>query len=135
MYDDPASVFVAGFIGSPAMNFLPGKRAGDEVVLGNDVRIPLPAALAAKAPEAIIVGVRPEHLVRDGAGGPTFRFTVQTVEALGADSLVHGEFGDGTLVARVDGHHTPALDAALAFSVMPGKLYFFDTATGKRLRA
>jgi sn-glycerol 3-phosphate transport system ATP-binding protein len=134
VYADPASVFVAGFIGSPAMNFLPGKRVGPEVDVGGGVRIPLPASLDA-APEAITVGVRPEHLVPgEGAGGPVFRFKVQTVEALGADSLVHGEFGNGTVVARVDGHDTPALDTALMFSVMPGKLYFFDTATGKRLR-
>jgi sn-glycerol 3-phosphate transport system ATP-binding protein len=64
-----------------------------------------------------------------------FRFKVETVEALGADSMVHGEFGDVTVVARVDGHMTPEPGTALVFSVMPGKLYFFDTATGKRLRA
>jgi sn-glycerol 3-phosphate transport system ATP-binding protein len=64
-----------------------------------------------------------------------FRFTVETVEALGADSLVHGAFGGGILVTRVDGHETPKAGDALAFSPMPGKLYFFDTATGKRLRA
>ena len=135
VYDNPASVFVAGFIGSPAMNFLPGKRVGDEIEVGGGIRIPLPAALKAGAPGAITVGVRPEHLVQgEGAGGPVFRFKVQTVEALGADSLVHGEFGNGTVVARVDGHATPALDTALMFSVMPGKLYFFDTVTGKRIR-
>jgi sn-glycerol 3-phosphate transport system ATP-binding protein len=85
-------------------------------------------------PEAVTVGVRPEHFVRGEAAGPVFRFKVETVEALGADSLVHGEFGGGTVVARVDGHLTPEPGTALVFSVMPGKLYFFDTATGKRLR-
>ncbi|MGZ5651205.1 MAG: sn-glycerol-3-phosphate import ATP-binding protein UgpC, partial [Usitatibacter sp.] len=134
VYDDTASLFVAGFIGSPAMNFLPGRRAGDEVDLGG-LRIALPAQLRAGAPEAITVGVRPEHLVPgEGAGGPVFRFEVETVEALGADSMVHGRFGEGTVVARVEGHSTPALGEARVFSVMPGKLYFFDTATGKRLR-
>jgi sn-glycerol 3-phosphate transport system ATP-binding protein len=135
VYDDPASLFVAGFIGSPAMNFLAGKRVGDEVELtGTTTRVPLPAGLRASAPEAIVVGVRPEHLVPE-SGGIVFRFRVDTVEALGADSLVHGIVGEATLVARVDGHATPPVGAELAFSVMPGKLYFFDTATGKRLRA
>jgi sn-glycerol 3-phosphate transport system ATP-binding protein len=135
VYDEPASLFVAGFIGSPAMNFLPGARVGDEVDVGGGVRIALPAPLRANAPAAITVGVRPEHLVPgEGAGGPVFHFKVETVEALGADSMVHGEFGNGTVVARLDGHATPPLGAALTFSVMPGKLYFFDTATGKRLR-
>ena len=134
VYSDPASVFVAGFIGSPAMNFLPGKRVGDEVDVGGDVRLALPPELRGVALEAITIGIRPEHLVSGGASGPTFHFTVQTVEALGADSLVHGAFGNGWLVARVDAHDTPALGAALAFSVMPGKLYFFDSTTGKRIR-
>jgi sn-glycerol 3-phosphate transport system ATP-binding protein len=133
VYADPATMYVAGFIGSPAMNFIPARRSGDAVDLGEGVRIPLPAALRASAPEAITVGVRPEHLVLD-AQGP-FRFNVETIEALGADSLVHGTFGQGTLVVRVEGHLTPRADESLAFSPMPDKLYFFDTGSGKRLRA
>jgi sn-glycerol 3-phosphate transport system ATP-binding protein len=134
VYDDPNSLFVAGFIGSPAMNFLPGKRAGDVVDVGGDIRVPLPDALRASAGESITVGVRPEHLQPGEGSGPVFRFKVDTVEALGADSLVHGLVGAGTLVARVDGHATPEPGAALTFHVRPGKLFFFDSATGKRLR-
>ena len=134
VYDDPASLFVAGFIGSPAMNFLPARRAGDAVDLGGAVQVPLPAELRATAPEAITVGIRPEHLVAAGGAGPTFQFKVETVEALGADSLVHGAFGQGWIVARVDGHQTPEPGATLGFTPMPNKLYFFDTASGKRLR-
>ncbi len=133
VYDDPASVFVAGFIGSPAMNFLPGKRVGDEVDVGGGIRVPIPAGLRPGAPEAITVGVRPEHLVATGAG-PEFRFNVETVEALGADSLVHGAFGNGTLIARVEGSATPAPGTPVSYRVAPGKLHFFDGATGKRLR-
>jgi len=136
VYDDPNSLFVAGFIGSPAMNFLSGKRKGDEVeIAGTAMRVPLPAALRASAPEAIVVGIRPEHLVPGSAGAPVFRFRVDTVEALGADSHVHGALGEATLVARVEGHVTPDVGTELEFAAMPNKLYFFDTATGKRLRA
>ena len=135
VYDDPASALRRGLHRLAGDEFPPGKRAGDEVDVGGGVRIALPAGLRNGAPEAITVGVRPEHLVPGaGAGGPVFRFKVETVEALGADSLVHGEFGGGTVVARVEGHATPALGAQLAFTAMPGKLYFFDTATGKRMR-
>jgi sn-glycerol 3-phosphate transport system ATP-binding protein len=134
VYDDPNSLFVAGFIGSPAMNFLSGKRVGDEVDIGGAARVPLPAELRGSAPEAIVVGVRPEHLVPGAGTGTVFRFHVETVEALGADSLVHGQFGGGGIVARVEGHATPRPGADLAFTAMPGKLYFFDSATGKRLR-
>jgi ABC-type sugar transport system ATPase subunit len=128
-------MFVAGFIGSPAMNFLPGKRVGEAVDVGGGVTIALPAELRGITPEAVTVGIRPEHFVRGESSGPVFRFKVETVEALGADSMVHGEFGAVTVIARVDGHLTPEPGTALIFGVMPGKVYFFDTATGKRLRA
>jgi len=133
VYEAPASLFVAGFIGSPAMNFLPGQRAGDTVDIAGAVRVELPAELRANTPAAVTVGVRPEHLVPAVPGAGTFRFAVETVEALGADSHVHGDFGGAALVARLEGHSKPRVGEAMAFSVMPGKLHFFDTATGKRL--
>jgi sn-glycerol 3-phosphate transport system ATP-binding protein len=135
VYDDPASLFVAGFIGSPAMNFLPGQfdAASGRVRVADGVSVPLPAALRAAAGAGVTVGVRPEHLERDPQG--PFRFSVDTVEALGADSLVHGAFGESILVARVDGHETPEPGTALVFRPMPDRLYFFDTASGRRLRA
>ncbi len=135
VYDDPASQFVAGFIGSPAMNFLPGRRDGDAVDVGSGVRVPLPAALRAAAPESITVGVRPEHYAQSVTDGPVFPFKVETIEALGADSLLHGLFDGTPLVARIDGHTTPPAGEVLRFGVMPGKLYFFDGPSGRRLRA
>jgi sn-glycerol 3-phosphate transport system ATP-binding protein len=135
VYDDPAALFVAGFIGSPAMNFIPARRAGDAVDLGDSVSLPLPRELRDAAPEAITVGVRPEHLAAAAGEGATFRFKVETVEALGADSHVHGLFGQVPMVARVDGHEKPEPGETLAFSPLPNRLYFFDTASGKRLRA
>ena len=135
VYDDPASRFVAGFIGSPAMNFLPGTRAGGEVDLGGGVRVPLPAALAASAPEKIEVGVRPEHLTTAGEGtGPVLPFRVDTIEALGADSLLHGTFEGSPLVVRVDGHRAPAVGAELRLHAQPGRICFFDATSGRRLR-
>ena len=133
VYDDPASLFVAGFIGSPAMNFLPGRRAGDEVDVGEGVRVPLPEELRGRAGEAVTVGVRPEHLVIAGGSGPTFSLKVDTVEALGADSMLHCALGANALVVRVDGHVTPEPGTSIAVSAMPGKTFFFDTASGKRL--
>jgi len=133
VYDDPASLFVAGFIGSPAMNFLPGRRTGDEVEVGAGVRLPLPPELRAKAGEGVTVGIRPEHLVSSGESGPEFRLTVENVEALGADSLLHGTLGASALVVRVDGHDAPRAGTPLTVRPMAGKTYFFDTASGKRL--
>ncbi len=134
VYDEPASLFVAGFIGSPSMNFLPGRRSGDLVQLGDGVRIALPEALRASAGEGVTVGIRPEHLVADEGAAEVFAIRIESVEVLGADSMVHGVFGGAPLVARMDGHVTPEPHAQLRFMARPGKVYFFDTATGKRLR-
>jgi len=133
VYDDPASLFVAGFIGSPAMNFMAGRRVGEAVEVGEGVSVPLPAALREMAGDGVTVGVRPEHLVIAGGSGPTLSLKVDTVEALGADSLLHCKLGPHALVVRVDGHETPEPGSPLAVSAMPGKTYFFDTASGKRL--
>jgi sn-glycerol 3-phosphate transport system ATP-binding protein len=134
VYDDPATQFVAGFIGSPSMNFLPSKRVGDGVDVSGGVRVPLPEALRSIAPEGLVVGIRPEHFALGEEGGIPFLLKVETIEALGADSLVHAVFDGTLLVARIDGHVTPAAGEVLPFSVAPAKLYFFDAATGKRLR-
>jgi sn-glycerol 3-phosphate transport system ATP-binding protein len=135
VYDEPESLFVAGFIGSPSMNFMPGKRSGDGVDVGEGLVIPLPAELREKAGEKVTVGIRPEHLVAADGPGPVFRFRVDTVEALGADSLLHGEFDSTPIVVRVEGHAMPKAGLTLTISAMPGKIFFFDTATGKRLKA
>ena len=135
VYDNPASLFVAGFIGSPSMNFLQGKRAGDGVELGGGLTIALPPGIRDKAGEQVTVGVRPEHFVAGDSGGPRFRLRVDTVEALGADSLLHAVFNGNVLVVRIEGHATPPAGSSLDVAIMPGKAYFFDTATGKRLAA
>jgi sn-glycerol 3-phosphate transport system ATP-binding protein len=132
VYDDPETLFVAGFIGSPAMNFIQGQRVGDEVDLGG-TKVPLPAELRARAGEKVVVGIRPEHLTPLGSG-PELQFMVDTVEALGADAMAHGAFAGGTVVARMDGHSTVKPGDALRLRAMPGRIYFFDAATGKRLR-
>ena len=119
------------------------RQAVERAGLSDRVRVVLSDYRDFRAPgqfdKAVSVGmgehVRPEHLVAGQGQGVVFRFKVETVEALGADSMVHGAFGGGTVVARVEGHSTPQVGAELVFTAMPGKLYFFDTATGKRLRA
>ena len=135
VYDEPATVFVAGFIGSPSMNFLPGNRSGDGVDVGEGIVIPLPAAIRDRAGAQVTVGIRPEHLVQAGGAGPVFEFRVDTVEALGADSLLHGACAATMIVVRIEGHAMPKAGQTLKLSAMPDKIFFFDTATGKRLKA
>ena len=133
VYDRPASLFVAGFIGSPAMNFLPGTARDGTVEIAGGHRIAMPAPVRDVARGEVTVGIRPEHLVACAEGDDAFAFTVDTIEALGADSMIHGHFGGTTLVARVEGHAAPPVGSAARFAPTPGRVHFFDTASGKRL--
>jgi multiple sugar transport system ATP-binding protein len=98
LYSDPANLFVAEFIGSPAMNLIAGVLEVDDgttsVVLGDHVRIPLSPERAIRGPATgreVIAGIRPEHLaIANGEfAGPRLRGRVRLVEPLGAETIVH----------------------------------------------
>ena len=132
VYDNPASMFVAGFIGSPAMNFLPGKVKGSVLALADGISVPISAAIGEKVKDgdAITLGVRPEHFAVTDTGMP---FRVENAEALGADSLVHGVIADALCVVRVDGHSRHANGDNLHLTPAADKLYFFESASGARV--
>ena len=132
VYDNPASMFVAGFIGSPAMNFLPGVVKGVSLVLTEGVSVTLPPSIREKIKDgdAITLGVRPEHFAVTATGMP---FQVENAEALGADSLVHGYIAGALCVVRVDGHSRYANGELLTVTPAADKLYFFGTASGARI--
>ncbi|MBI5490573.1 MAG: sn-glycerol-3-phosphate ABC transporter ATP-binding protein UgpC [Deltaproteobacteria bacterium] len=148
LYDRPANTFVAGFIGSPAMNLLDGTLGGDRdtpVVCAADAVIPvladgLPADLAAGA--RVRLGVRPHDLALADAGAASpavgFRGTVEVVEPLGWEVHLHvrGEFG--TLTARLERSVLPAPFGAgqpVRLVVDPSKVHLFDGESGRRLEA
>ncbi|MBL8510265.1 MAG: sn-glycerol-3-phosphate import ATP-binding protein UgpC [Betaproteobacteria bacterium] len=135
VYDNPASLFVAGFIGSPAMNFLPGTVKDKHLDLGDGLCLPLPETLPNSVANgaAITYGIRPEHL-RVAADGP-LTLTIDNTEALGADSLLHGRVGQHSVVMRVEGHAQHPVGTTLSLQTAPGKVYYFDTTTGKRMLA
>ncbi|WP_018700808.1 sn-glycerol-3-phosphate import ATP-binding protein UgpC [Amorphus coralli] len=141
LYDRPASVFVATFIGSPAMNTLPGTvsnghlHLGGAATNGNGGRPELPVDAPAGP---VTVGVRPEHLVLgglpDGMQGLDLAFGVTTVEPVGAESLIHCERPDGTgLIVRAHGTHRIAPDSLVHCHAPPEALHLFDRETGARL--
>jgi len=133
LYERPATVFVGGFIGSPAMNFLPAVAAGDGVALADGTRLPRPADSGALAPgRALTLGVRPEHLAAGGAAALTV--TVELAEMLGADTIVHGRLGDGTLLqARLPGTERAKPGERMPLAVDPRRLHLFDRESGKRV--
>jgi multiple sugar transport system ATP-binding protein len=138
MYDNPANVFVAGFIGSPAMNLLEVGVQGNDMTFG-DAHIPLrseAAGEAHQAGDAVTIGVRPEdmELVGNGQG---LRTVINLVESLGADAYVYGvaELGgqEHHVIARVDGRRPPAKGDTVEFAPKPDHVHVFSTATGERL--
>ncbi len=141
LYDRPSSVFVGGFIGSPAMNFLPARVDADgrHLLLANGARLALPAEGPQAEPNRqVSVGVRPEHLIiSDDAA---LKLEVELVEHLGADTLLYGEAsavdgkGEGGLMTvRVSGHRVMAMGTMVGLSADPAHLHLFDAVTGKRL--
>ena len=140
IYHRPVSTFVAGFIGSPAMNFLGGRIAAS----GNGVELADGATLAPARPlgmagRAVTVGIRPEHLLLNGEAGAnqTIPVTVDLVEALGADTLVHGRVGssDKVLLGRLPGNALVRAGDQLQFSIRAEDLHLFDPETGRSLGA
>jgi multiple sugar transport system ATP-binding protein len=138
MYDRPNNVFVAGFIGSPAMNLLEVEAEGGTLHFGG-ANLPIPretAEVADKAGRKLTVGVRPEdmELVAEGQGIKT---TVNLVEELGADAYVYGTADVGgkpyDIIARVDGRKPPQKGESVHFAPKPGHIHLFSTESGERL--
>ncbi|TPW29038.1 sn-glycerol-3-phosphate import ATP-binding protein UgpC [Pararhizobium mangrovi] len=129
IYRKPASTFVAGFIGSPAMNLLEGSVDGHRVHFG-DGFVPAPDTIGDR--RHVIVGLRPE----DGRLQPnpdmaTVSLTLDYVEELGAERLLHGRSGGQPMTITVDPDTPLSDETGLTFD--EHALHFFDTETGKRL--
>ena len=137
LYETPANVFVAGFIGSPAMNLFPVSRKGDAILFGSE-EIPLERAAAAKtdAPE-VTVGIRPEDLNIVGEGAPGLPVTIDLVEELGADGYLYGHTElngkRSNIVARVDGRSHPYAGETVTLSPVRHHLHLFDIESGARI--
>ena len=139
VYDRPASVFVAGFIGSPSMNFLAAKvsaggRAVEIAGLGiSGVALPLARPTSAPGGAAVALGIRPEHLLPTPDG--PLEFTIELAEPLGADTLLHGHFGDARelVTVRQGGHVLAKPGDKRRFRADAGHLHLFDSQTGKRI--
>jgi multiple sugar transport system ATP-binding protein len=131
LYRSPANMFVAEFIGSPAMNLFTLPIVGHAVSLG-DWPIQLPREIADAAGE-IVVGIRPEHFEIGGRG---VEMEVDVVEELGADAYLYGRVtGPDTLgqsiVARTDGHDPPLRGSRVRLHPQPKHVHFFG-ADGRR---
>jgi multiple sugar transport system ATP-binding protein len=140
LYRRPVNRFVAGFIGSPSMNFLRGRVAADgaRVAVG-PATVSAPAewraALASRSGQEIVVGVRPEHwrLAAGSEGASALPGRVAVSEPLGNETLVHVDTAVGEVVVRLAQIEPPAVEQAVALVPDPAQLHAFDPASGVSL--
>ena len=136
LYSHPDNLFVAGFIGSPAMNLVEVTRTGDELVLGAQP-VPLTPGVKHSLNQAnamkFVIGVRPEHLGVVAGGSPA---KVTVVEDLGSEAFVHAvlahEGAEQTVVVRVPGETAISRNDTLEIGVV-GPLHIFEADSGVRL--
>jgi multiple sugar transport system ATP-binding protein len=145
VYDRPANVFVARFLGSPPMNVLPGVLDGATVLVGG-ARLAGGAALGgltAGGTRRVEVGARPEHVTlgRAGEGAAAagadggMPATVELVESLGHERLVRCSVDGGTVVVRIAAEaQVPAVGDRVTLRVEPSRVHLFDPDSGERLR-
>ena len=135
MYEHPNNVFVAGFIGSPAMNLLELPLVDGGVSFGGSV-VPVPrGAIAGIGESSVTLGVRPEDLVITTGSG--LDVTIDVVEELGADAYVYGQADihgrKQPIVVRADGRIPPKRGEVITLSYAAERTHLFSTVTGDRL--
>ncbi|MCW2811876.1 MAG: msiK [Friedmanniella sp.] len=142
LYDNPKNLFVAGFIGSPAMNLIEGVVSADGISVGDYV-VPVPRETLAHAANEknLVLGIRPENFDL-GSGNEGIGIDVDVVEELGADAFIYGTLA-GTpdidkltaqqIVGRISSRTPPHRGTTVRLNIDPEHVHVFSKATGNRL--
>jgi multiple sugar transport system ATP-binding protein len=136
LYDSPANRFVAGFIGSPAMNFVDVEVVDGRLKGGGDWSVPMPKQRESlSGGQKVVAGFRPEHLEIGEAGGDraAFRARADVVEYLGNEELLHVNAANQDVVAIVDSDHRVKPGDIVELTLPLDKLHIFDAETGDTL--
>lgn len=141
IYDKPANRFVAGFIGSPPMNFITAKIAADgeaRYAAGEGFRFRLPARAAGVAPGEVVMGIRPEDLhelegYRGAIDGNKLRAAVDILEPLGGEAIATCSFGPWEVTARLDPRTRVRADQEIELAFDPERVRLFDPESGRAL--
>jgi multiple sugar transport system ATP-binding protein len=137
LYDHPANLFVAGFIGSPAMNFLKGtlRREGGKawVELAQGARLPASGNGAGRDGQAVVYGARPEHLDIAADNAEAAAAVVQVVEPTGADTFVYAMLADTQICAVFAERHDFRAGATIHLRPRPDLVHLFDAESGRKL--
>ena len=137
LYDNPANTFVAGFIGSPAMNLLAGNArrngSGLEVAFPNGERVQTRNGAALQDGQPVLFGIRPEHWAVAANGGLSVEVVV--VEPTGADTQLYCRFMEHEVTATIRDRTNVRPGDRITLAPDPGRAHLFDTVSGKRLTA
>ena len=137
VYERPANQFVAGFIGSPAMNFFAVEWRQERAVLSQSGAVlPLNGEAATRLQQAgsAVLGIRPEHFAVAADEADGIAVNIKLVEPLGSDTLIHFDLAGASSIARVDPALRPKVGDRLSLRPQPGKTHLFDAASGQVLR-
>ncbi|HIP39560.1 MAG TPA: sn-glycerol-3-phosphate import ATP-binding protein UgpC [Desulfocapsa sulfexigens] len=138
LYERPATKFVAGFLGSPSMNFIDARISADgrmaelpgtfSLALGSDVTV-------GQEGRAVTIGIRPEHFSLAEEEQSAFSLKIDHAEFHGADTIIYGRIADNDrlLTVRLPHRHEINLEKHLFLAVAPEHIHFFDQKTGKRI--
>jgi multiple sugar transport system ATP-binding protein len=141
LYNHPVNQFVAGFIGSPSMNFITGRltNGGSGLVFDEgNIQLPLPGShsdgLRDHADQEVILGIRPEDIhdpdtMGRGVDAVEIQATVEVVEPMGNEVFLYLTTGKSSFVARVDPLHVPVVEQQVKLAVEIDKAHFFDQET------
>jgi multiple sugar transport system ATP-binding protein len=130
IYDDPANLFVAGFIGSPPMNTVPGAIAGGQFRVAEGS-----LAISGYAPRGdAILGFRPEDAAIVDPAQADLRATVFSCELTGNETIVTCTLGEAQVIVQMDKDFEVAIDAQIGIKINARKACLFDPATGNRIR-
>ena len=129
VYDKPANLFVAEFIGSPSMNLLKGEVTANGVKAADGTLLPLPASHKAKLGQKVVYGIRPEHL----AVGPGVPAKVVVVEPTGPEMHIYADMGGQEVCAITQERLKLTRDETIHFSPRLDKVHLFDAESGKAL--
>jgi multiple sugar transport system ATP-binding protein len=135
VYDHPANVFVAQFIGTPPMNLVRG-TVGEGALRTTSFSLPLAEHYrgAVREGQAVVIGIRPEHIGHSsGSEGAVLDVVVDVVEPIGHESIVYATAGSERLVAIFDPHDTPRAGETIALTVDADAVHLFDAGSEEAL--
>jgi multiple sugar transport system ATP-binding protein len=137
IYNNPANLFVAGFIGSPAMNFMKVKFDQETGVAtcsdGRQINIPKKVYEGKKIPTDVILGIRPENIVPVAKNKEGYDITVNVAELLGNEYYVHVDFGGADVIAKFPATKLISIHDQVRIGFKTEKVHFFDPETEEAL--